>query len=279
VNRLLLAELYKVLTTKLWWVLLIPVVVIAGAIGFTGAAIADLPAVLEETGTSAPAVALTLPISMKQATVFALILGLIGGAGEFRHKTITTTYLTGSSRGTVLAAKVITYAGLGLLYGVATFAFCALGALASSGTDSFPSAADTLAIAAAGCAAVIMWSVLGVGIGTLASNQVVVLIVALVYTLFFEGLLSLVLRIPRLGLDGVPPYLPGSGSEALQTDHGITTFARTFGEEAFVVRGGLEALVGTSGQLSWLAGGVLFAGYTAAFVAGGWLAGRQRDIT
>jgi len=279
VSRLLLAEVCKVFTTKLWWALLIPVVVIAGVIGFTGAAIAGLPAVLEETGTTVPAVALTVPISMKQTTIFAVILGLIGGAGEFRHKTITTTYLTGSSRGAVLAAKTITYAGLGLLYGVATFGFCSFGALISSGTDSFPSAADTLMIAAAGCAGVTAWSVLGVGIGTLISNQVAVLIVVLVYTLFFEGLLSLVLRIPQLGLDGVPPYLPGAGSTALQTDHGITAFAETFGDEAFGVRDGLESLVGTAGQLSWWAGGLLFAGYAAMFLAAGWLAGRQRDIT
>jgi ABC-2 type transport system permease protein len=279
VSRLLLAEIYKVLTTKMWWILLIPVVVITAVIGYAGAAIAGLPAVLEEIGTTAPAVALTLPVSMKQTTTFAVILGLIGGAGEFRHKTITTTYLTGSSRGAVLAAKTLTYAGLGLLYGVATFASCTLGALLSSGTDSFPSAMDTLMIGVAGSAGVLAWCILGVGIGTLISNQVVVLIVVLVYKLFFEGLLSLMLRIPQLGLDDLARFLPSAGSTALQTGHGIAAFARTFGDEEYGMREGLEALVGTAGQLSWWTGGLLFAGYTALALAGGWLAARQRDIT
>jgi ABC-2 type transport system permease protein len=278
-SRLVTAEFLKVFTTKLWWVLLVPVAVIAMVVGFAGATIAGLPALVEEAGFIAPVVALTMPISMQQATIFAVILGLIGGAGEFRHKTITATYLTGSSRSAVLAAKAITYGVLGLLYGVVTALLCALGAMLGSGIESFPSAGDTLAIAAAGSAAVIMWTVLGVGIGTLMSNQVAVLIVVLVYMLFLEGLISLILRIPQLGLADVPPLLPGAGSTALQTEHGITVFADRFGDEAFGVREGLEALIGVPGQLSWWAGGLLFAGYAALFLAAGWLAGRRRDIS
>lgn len=278
-SRLLLAEIYKVFTTKLWWILLIPVVLITGIIGYAGSAIAGLPDIREQTITTVPAVALTIPLSMKQTTTFGVILGLIGGAGEFRHKTITTTYLTASSRHAVLVAKTLIYAGLGLLYGVATFASCALGALLSSGTDSFPSMTETLSIAAAGAIGVAAWSVLGVGLGTLISNQVAVLIVVLVYKLIFEGLLGIVLRIPQLGLEDVARFLPGSSSTALQTGHGIAAFARTFGDEEFSVHEALEALVGTTGQLSWWTGGLVFVGYAALALAGGWLVARDRDIT
>jgi hypothetical protein len=97
--------------------------------------------------------------------------------------------------------------------------------------------------------------------------------------LFAEGLIGLLLGIPRLGTDEIPRYLPRAGSTALQTDHGITTFAAIFDEEAFGVRDGLEALIGNPGQLSWWAGGLLFCGYAALFVAAGWLVGRRRDIT
>lgn len=278
-TRLLVAEFFKVFTTKLWWALLIPVAVVAIVIGFAGAAIASLPDVVDEAGLTAPAVALTMPISMQQTTIFAVVLGLIGGAGEFRHKTITTTYLTGSSRGAVLAAKAIVYGGMGLLYGLVTAVLCATGAMINSGTASFPSAGDTLVIAAAGTAGVIIWTVLGVGIGTLISSQVAVLIVVLIYMLFAEGLISLILRIPQLGLADIPPYLPGAGSTALQTDHGISAFADSFGDEAFGVNEGLEALVGTPGQLSWWAGGLVFATYAAAFLTGGWLVSQKRDIS
>lgn len=278
-TRLLLAEVYKVFTTKLWWALLIPTVVIAAVCGFAGAAIATLPSVVEETGRTTPAVALTLPIALQQTTIFAMVAGLIGGAGEFRHRTITTTYLTGSPRGAVLAAKAIVYGGLGVAYGLVTALVVMLGALANSGTAAFPAAPDTLVITAAGTAAVAIWAVFGVGIGTLITNQVAVLVVVLIYMLFLEGLISLILRIPQLRLEDVAAYLPGAGSSALQTDHAITTFAAGFGDEAFGVREGLEAVVGSPDQLSWLGGGLVFAGYAALFLAGGWLAGRRRDIS
>jgi ABC-2 type transport system permease protein len=278
-GRQLTAEVLKVLTTRLWWALLIPVAAIAALIGFIGAAVAGLPDVLDSAGTFAPATALTVPISMKQTSVFAVVLGLVGGAGEFRHKTISTTYLTAASRGTVLAAKAVVHAGLGLLYGLTTFACCTLGAVINSGDQSFPPVADTVSIAAAGGAGVAGWCVLGVGLGMLIGNQVAALVTVLVYVLVAEGLIGLVLRIPRLGLAELAHYLPGAGATALQTGHGIATFARSFGEEELIVGQAVQSLVGQSGQLSYTAGGLLFAGYTMLSVAAGWLAGRRRDIS
>lgn len=278
-RRLLLAEYYKVSTTKLWWALLIPVTFIGLVIGFAGAAIAGLPAIVEETGGTLPAVALSLPIAMEQCTTFAVVLGLIGGAGEFRHKTITTSYLTAPSRGAVLAAKAVVYGGLGALYGLATMAACATGAGLRSGSSTFPSLYDTVVIAAAGIAGVAIWCVIGVGIGTLVSNQVAALIVVLIYMLFAEGLISLILRIPQLGTAELAVYLPGAGSTALQTHHGINVVAETFGDEAFGAREALEDLVGVSDQLSWFGGGLLVAAYAAAFAAAGWFVAGRRDIT
>jgi hypothetical protein len=278
-SRQLVAESYKVLTTRLWWALLIPVAAIAVLVGFIGAAIAGLPDVVDTAGTIAPAMALTVPISMKQASVFAVVLGLVGGAGEFRHRTISTSYLTGASRGAVLAAKAAVHAGFALVYGVTTFACCALGAVIDSGTQSFPPAADMVAIAAAGTAGVIGWCVLGVGLGMLIGNQVAALVTVLVYVLVAEGLIGLVLRIPRLGLAELSHYLPGAGSTALQTGHGIAIFARSFGEDEFVVEQAVQALVGRSGQLSWAAGGLVLTGYAALAVAAGWLVGGRRDVS
>lgn len=278
-NRLVVAEFHKVFTTKLWWALLIPVAAVALVLGFAGAAIAGLPDLVEDAGFTTPAVALTMPLAMQQTTIFAVVLGIVGGAGEFRHRTITTTYLTAASRGAVLAAKSIVHAGLGLLYGLATTLMCTVGAVVNSGTDTFPSVTDTVAIAAAGTLGVIAWCVLGVGIATLISNQVAVLVTVLVYKLFAEGLISLVLGVSGSNAEEITRYLPGAGSAALQTDHGITVFANAFGDEAFGVRDLVESLVGSSDQLSWWGGGLLIATYAAAVLAAGWTVSRQRDIT
>jgi ABC-2 type transport system permease protein len=279
VTRLLVAESVKVFTTRLWWALLIPAAMVAAVLGFAGAAIAGLPDLVRDAGFVTPAVALSMPLAMQQTTIFAVVLGVVGGAGEFRHRTVTTTYLTAASRGAVLAAKTVVYAALGLLYGAVTALLCAAGAMLDSGADSFPGAADTLTIAAAGALGVVAWCVLGVGIGTLVTNQVAVLVLVLVYKLFVESMLSLLLGVSGEPAEDVVKYLPGPTAASLQTDHGITVFARAFGDEAFVTREIVETFVGTPDQVSWWGGGLLFAVYTAAVVAAGWVVGLRRDIT
>jgi ABC-2 type transport system permease protein len=280
VNRLVLAELRKIFSTKLWWGLLIPVGCVAAVVGFAGAWFGDLALAAEDfEGERLPTLALTVPYCMQQTTVFAVVLGLIGGAGEFRHKTITTTYLTAPSRGHVLAAKLIGYGALGVLYGAATAVVCSLAALVRSGGDAFPSPAEWLAITALGCVTTLAWTVLGVGLGTLISNQVAVLISVLVYKLLLEGVASIILQIEQVGLDEVARLLPGAASAALATDYGIGAFLRVAGEDGEEVRFALEGLVGSTGQLPWWGGGLVFAAYTALFTVAGWLVSRQRDIT
>lgn len=62
-------------------------------------------------------------------SLLALILGVNAVAAEYRHKTITDTYLAVPRRSRVIAAKLAAYTGVGFLFGVASVAV-AVGATA-----------------------------------------------------------------------------------------------------------------------------------------------------
>ncbi|HYS37978.1 MAG TPA: ABC transporter permease, partial [Pseudonocardiaceae bacterium] len=121
------AEFRKIFTTKMWWALLIPSVVVAFLANLGFAALqksgqADLAQVSGET-VHVPIALISLGVSFGFTAIFAAIYGAMAISGEFRHRTIGTTYLTGRSRGAVLAAKLGAYTGMGLLYGVTTLIF------------------------------------------------------------------------------------------------------------------------------------------------------------
>ncbi|OLT06441.1 hypothetical protein BJF90_16785 [Pseudonocardia sp. CNS-004] len=87
------AEFRKVASTKLWWALLIPVALLSSMINlFGGVFTAAFP---EE---QLPLLLGSIAYALGMTSVFAAVHGLVAAAGEYRHRTITTTYLTTRGR-------------------------------------------------------------------------------------------------------------------------------------------------------------------------------------
>ena len=181
----------------------------------------------------------------------ALLLGILGMAGEFRHQTVTQTFLVTPDRGRVVAAKLVAYplAGIALALSILAFtAALATGWLAAKGIT--PSLLDARlgrvllgAVLAAG-----LCGLVGVGVAALVRNQVAALVGVLVWVLLVEGLLMSLLNLPSLG-----KWLPSAAAAALTNPGG--------------------------GQLSRLAGTLLLAGYALALALAGTRLVVRRDIT
>jgi ABC-2 type transport system permease protein len=117
-----------------------------------------------------------------------LILGALGAAGEFRHRTIVATYLITPRRGRVLAAKLIAHATLGAaVAGLAvTIAFPIVLVMASRDGVHIATGAHLVGVAAAIVAAGAVASVCGVAVGSILRNQTTAIIVILIWTLLVE---------------------------------------------------------------------------------------------
>jgi ABC-2 type transport system permease protein len=281
IGALIKAEFRKIFTVNLWWALLIPVVVLSFGAGWLGTSIGTVSQMQAELGKPLPVGLLTVSMSTNFSTIFAALFGAMAVSGEHRSKSITTTYLTGNPRGAVLSAKLVTYASLGVLYGLVNILFASVGALIGASFQGFGDAGDWFAVGGAGLLAMVLWTLLGVGVGALISNSVVSIIALLVYRFVFESVVSIFL----IGsASAVGAYLPNGAGSGIVGNLAVPIFiSAVLGRpETTVPENGVEVLHfffgGTYGHAWWLSL-ITFVGYTAVFVLGGWLVSRRRDIT
>ena len=117
----LLSEYRKLTTTRMWWVLLIAM---AAYMAFLGAVMAWSMTVTPADG-SAPAIEVTdetirssvYATAVTFGYVFPVIIGALSVTGEFRHKTISPTFLAEPNRLRVLWAKLGAALPIGAVYG------------------------------------------------------------------------------------------------------------------------------------------------------------------
>jgi ABC-2 type transport system permease protein len=235
-------ELRKLRTIRSPWLLLAagPVLVIVG--------VADEVvggADLTQPQTASHAVAHAGVVSL-----LTLIFGITAVAGEYRHQTITDTYLATPRRGRLIAAKFAVYTLVGAVFGL-VLAITALVATAVAITANDGSLdlsnRDLWRTLAGGIACNAAFAAIGVSLGALIPNLAAAIATALAWIALVEGLIGEL-------VGDLEAWLPFAGGQAL------------------------GRLPGAPDISQWT-GGLLLAGYVVVFAATALTTSVRRDIT
>lgn len=256
------SELTKILTTRLWWGLLIGMAIYTAVeagvtAGFSGQDLGAGQPPMPGLDSSEGLLSVYAASTFSGAYLFALVLGVTGMTAEYRYETATPTFLVTPRRARVVVAKGVAHLVAGVGYGVAA----GVVALLVGGTVVLirgydlglgtPGLGRSLLLAVLAAA---VWTLVGLGIGTLIVNQVAAVLVAVFLAFLVEPLLGLALG--ALDLDVVAKILPSSASAAMTSTYSP----------------GLDLL-------PWWGGALVLAGYGVVFSAVGVALTVRRDIT
>ena len=239
-------EFRKLRTIRSPWLLLAagPVLVVAGITGLvqSGGDVHD------------PAVQSTALSHVALAALFTLIFGILAVAGEYRHGTVTDTFLSFPDRGRVVAAKVAAYGSVGAVAGLVSSAI-ALVVTATwwsvKGGSFHLSGADSWRTLAGGVAVNIAFAAIGVGVGAVVRNLAAAIAAALAWISLIEGIAGQLLG------SGPARWLPFYASEAL----------------------GRADVTGSVQLLPQWGAGLVLAGYAAVFATAAVVTTLRRDVT
>jgi len=274
--RSIAAEFAKILTTRMWWILAF---VLFGYIGMLAGGLAALFAGIQSgaidpsaaaTGGMTPPLGSIPPLIYSFASsvgyVFPVLLGALAATGEFRHQTLTPTFLATPRRAGVLGAKTLTLFVVGAVFGaIALLASVGIGALVINafGIDPLLGDSETWTLISRTILAMGLWAIVGVGLGTLVPSQVASIVIVLAFTQFVEPLLRLAASLIDWTAQ-IAQFLPGAASDALV---GASIFSAT-------TPPALAPLA-----LEWWQGGIVLLAYAIAATVAGYFSSWKRDVT
>jgi ABC-type transport system involved in multi-copper enzyme maturation permease subunit len=223
----------------------------SGGLGANGPVILDAMAIAMSVYTLAVAL----------GYIFPAILGALSVTGEFRHRTITPTLLAEPRRSLVLGAKLVAILPFGLVLAVAGVLGTVLGGaatLAIMGEPTLLGDSEVQRTIVMSVVALVLWALVGVGFGSVLTNQVAAIVVLLAFTQFVEPILRILLA-QFDATEAVSKFLPGAAGEAIA------------GSSLYTSSGLAELLPAWQGALVLL-------GYAVVLVVIGRLTTFRRDI-
>lgn len=202
-------EKRKLLTTRLWWILALAALAV-------GILITVLTVTGSTPGTHTPLEVFTgaLTGGVQTAYMVTAMVGIAAVAGEYRHRTVTPSYLAVPDRGKLIGAKLLVAFAYGAVIGLVILAVCSAIAgpwLADRGLlDGSLEIAGIARAVIGGTLAIAIMTALGSALAALVHNQMAAIGGLMIYLFAIE---------PRVAnLDATKdfyPFLPGGAVQAL----------------------------------------------------------------
>lgn len=167
-TTLITSEIRKVTTLKFWWALAIPPVFVGICASAIAASIANSTSDYEFELSGGFGI-VGLYVALGFTIMFVAVFGAVNGGTEFRYDTITTSFLTSTSRDRVIAAKLGVTALFALGYGLLV-EIVSLVCLLLFSSEPFVLSGAVIGMLAMGLFAVVVWSLIGAGLGLLMGS-------------------------------------------------------------------------------------------------------------
>jgi len=259
------SEFLKFFTTRLWWGMAIGIFVAGGLFaGFFGWALTS-EASRKRPGApqgDATQIANTVYTSgMGVGYLLLLTIGVLMIGAEYRHKTITSTFLATPKRLQAMLAKVVALLVIGALYGlISIVSSVGVGAtvLKLAGHDPFPSS-EVFSTMALSLLVLGLWGLIGLGVGILIKNQVAALLIGIGVAWIVEPVAGLLLGFWDFGAEHIVKYLPSQATSAVVNS---------------VTQGGQQVA-----RLEWWAGALVLAAYAAVLAGFGIWRTLREDVS
>jgi hypothetical protein len=262
------AEFRKFFTTRMWWGMAIGVF-LSGAL-FAVIFAVWVPGSTQQaggaTGPPLPGLDNTAMVStvytagLSIAYLLTLVVGVMSIGSEYRHMTITSTFLSTPQRVRVMAAKVTSLLGIGAFYGL-VFLLGSVGVgattIAIKGFPPVPEVGPITRTLALSLLVLGLWSLVGLGAGILIPNQVAAILITVGTAFILEPLVGFLLGLASWG-QTIVPYLPSSATSAM--------VGQVSGDTNLHL-------------LSWWAGALVLVAYAAVLAGIGSLLTVRRDVT
>lgn len=274
--RLVRSELLKLLTTRTAWTMPLAMFLLGAVfVGITGGFMLwgkiQTPAGVISPVDAFDEATLARVIytgGIQLGYLLAMVIGILAIGAEFRHKTLTGTLLAAPRRLQTLVAKAVAVAILVALNALAHVAGSfAAGAtiLSAKGLPILPDPSDMLGVFARIVLVLVLWGLVGLGLGSVITNQVVALFVGVAVAWIVEPLVAFGLGFVDWG-SGVARWFPSQATSAA-----LSVFS---GADP----GATQALGGPEDPLSWWVGSLTLLVYAVVLLGFGAAGLRRRDV-